>query len=342
METNTKINKEKSKIIKLIKEGKNDKIHSYKNNKNNKIALCKKISSPSKKKEHKNKKPIIQKVFIKIKNNIHSSKEHKSKKEKCDSESIMIFKKKYILKEKCNSLEGAKNKNNIKNNKNSKKKEENEELSNFELNDLDYYDAIKLDKRQFYQIYLSILKREHIIYFTFLSPNDYNLIYVKLAKFFFFVCQDMAMNVIFFSDDSMHKLYASYGKYDFIYQIPKIIYSMLISRFIESFLDYLSSTDKYFYQIKYIINRKMKKSSILEVFKIAKIKLFIFFALTFILYLFYWYFISAFCAVFQNTQIPFIKDSASSFFTGLAYPFALYLLPPFLRIISLKNDKKKD
>ena len=66
-----------------------------------------------------------------------------------------------------------------------------------------------------------------------------------------------------------------------------------------------------------------------------------FFVFTFVLFAFYWYLISCFCAVYQNTQIPFIKDSASSLLTGLIYPFVLYLFPAILRIISLKDIQRK-
>ena len=102
-------------------------------------------------------------------------------------------------------------------------------LDNFELNELEYYEAIIFDKRSFYQIYWAILMREHLILFTFFSWNDYNIFYIKFARFIFLVCTDMAMNVIFFSDDSMHKIYLNYGKYNFIQQIPQIIYSTIIT-----------------------------------------------------------------------------------------------------------------
>ena len=117
-------------------------------------------------------------------------------------------------------------------------------MDNFELNELDFNEAIKLDKRTFTQIYWSILKREHIILFTFFTFDDYNLIYIKLVRFIFLLISDMAMNVFFFSDESMHKLYIDYGKYDFIQQIPQILYSTIISKLIEIILCYLSLTDK--------------------------------------------------------------------------------------------------
>ena len=62
----------------------------------------------------------------------------------------------------------------------------------------------------------------------------------------------MAMNVFFFSDETMHKMLLDYGKYNFIQQIPQIIYSTLLSKFIETSLCFLSMTDIYYYQIKIV------------------------------------------------------------------------------------------
>ena len=55
---------------------------------------------------------------------------------------------------------------------------------------------------------------------------------------------------------------------------------------------------------------------------------------------FYWYFISCFCAVYKNTQIYYIVDSVISFCLGLIYPFILYLFPSLLRMLSLKYYNK--
>ena len=200
---------------------------------------------------------------------------------------------------------------------------------------------MELDNRPFSQIYWFILKRNQLILFTFFSWNDYNLYYIKLARFIFLVCTDMAMNVFFFSDDSMHKIYLNYGKYNFIQQIPQIIYSTAISQLLELFLSYLCMTDKHIYQIKELGKNRINKEKILEVLKCMKIKLIIFHIFIFIFFVFYWYLISAFCAVYENTQIIFLKDSASSFLTGLLYPFILYIFPAFLRIIALKDKKEK-
>ena len=63
---------------------------------------------------------------------------------------------------------------------------------------------------------------------------------------------------------------------------------------------------------------------------------------TFLMFLFFWYAISAFCAVYPNTQGIFIADSYTSFLMGLLYPFILYSIPAALRVLSLKAKKKKN
>ena len=216
---------------------------------------------------------------------------------------------------------------------------EKEQLDNYELNNLDYEQAKKLDKRSFIQIYWSLLKREHSIIFTFITKDDHNIIFVKYSRFIFLLCTDMAMNVFFFSDETMHKMFLDYGKYNFIQQIPQITYSTIISKLIEIILCYLSLTDKHYYQIKDC--KKISKSSMIGIIKCIRIKLAFFFGFTTLMFIFYWYLISCFCSVYQNTQIAFIKDSLLSFLLGNLIPFVIYLVSSLFRIFSLKSVKYK-
>ena len=73
-----------------------------------------------------------------------------------------------------------------------------QKLDDFELNDLEYNEALNLDKRSLFQIYWATLRREHLIIFTFFNCNDYNLLSIKIARFLFLLCTDMALNVFFF------------------------------------------------------------------------------------------------------------------------------------------------
>ena len=71
-----------------------------------------------------------------------------------------------------------------------------------------------------------------------------------------------------------------------------------------------------------------------------KIKLFIFFIVSFILSIFFWYFLSCFCAVYKNTQIILIKDSLLCFGLSMLYPFGINLFPGFFRITALRAKNK--
>ena len=215
----------------------------------------------------------------------------------------------------------------------NKKGKPEKKLDDFELNDLSYKEAVEQDKRNFIQIYFSLIKREHRIIFTFFNFNDYNLISIKLSRFIFLFTSDLAFNVFFFSDASMHKIYINYGKYDILQQIPQIIYSTIVSQLIELFLCFLSLTDKHIYQIKGLKSKSKNLKTINSIFKCIKIKLIGYFVFTFIFFGIYWYIISSFCAVYENTQIAFIKDYLISFLFSLIYPFILYSSPLYLIIL---------
>ena len=286
---------------------------------NNLKNQTKQTNFPPKKKPTllENNSTIIRKK--KKKKNKRKSGKLYNKKEK-NNKSEKTYNNKDLLrsKAKLNSLEETKSKSklNIKNilkeeNK-IKNKNNNNKLDDLDLNNLEYAKAIEQDKRTLFKVYWSRLKNKHLIIYTFVACNDYNLIYIKISRFIFLITTNMALNVLFFFDVSMHKIYLDYGKYSFIQQIPQIIYSSLVSLIIEMLIGFLSYTDKNIYQI-----RQLKEiGKIDKVLKIIKIKLIIFFIITFLFFALYWYLISCFCAVYNNTQIIYIKDFVSSFSMG--------------------------
>ena len=257
-----------------------------------------------------------------------------------------------VLHHKKSSLNSLLKKNLLKkNNKKSsplirhnkiKKKNKNEKLkySEFELDDLEYLEAIKYDKRTFFEFFLCLVKREHIIIFTFIFCKDLNLLCIKLTLFVFAVSLDFATNVLFFTDDSMHKIYLDYGKYNFIQQIPQIIYSTVISEAFDVFFKFLSLSEKEIYGVKKFSSFPKVIVKVKKIMRRLKIKFFLFFLISFLLMSFFCYFISCFCAVYENTQNTLFKDSAISFLISITYPFALYLIPASIRIISLRSKAK--
>ena len=281
--------------------------------------LAKKNDKKSKFAKDKDKSVNSDKDKKKIKRKINGSIQEKSHKK---------FKSKEILDSSSSFVEKPEDDKKLK------------MLDDYELNHLGYFDALQEDKRNFCRIYCSLIKRDHII-FSACSCNDYNLFYVKMAKFIFILCTLMTMNVYFFSDKSFHKLFISGVKYYFSYQILKIIISVLITLFVEVILCYLTMTDRHVYEIKSLPKNENQGEKVVNILKCLTNKLIIFFATTISIFLFYWYSISAFCAVYPNSQLIYIIDCLLSCIFFAIIPFISYALLTLLRVISLKDDDKK-
>ena len=331
------------RIISNIKQGKNT-IEKKKNKNNSKIIKSnkkvkhkkKKIiksdhqNSPNKKKKKiKNKKKLKNINILLTNNNIINISN-----DKINSKSIIKTSNKNLFNN--NITEIQKQKLNSKNNVNFILK-----LNDYELNNLSYIDALKYDKRNYLKYYLSLLRTKHAIIFTFCTHNDFNSIIIKICLFFFSIGLYITVTTLFFNDSTMHKIYEDEGIFDFIYQIPKILYSTLITSTISTFIKFLSLSESNIIELKnQKINLEIKSNNIL---KCLKIKFFFFFFFSFLLLFVFWYYVSVFCAVYENTQFYLMKDVLISFVLSLLYPFVLNLFPGIFRIISLKSrDRNKE
>ena len=204
-----------------------------------------------------------------------------------------------------------------------------------ELNSLPYKEALKSDKRTYCQYYFSLLKKKQPILFSFYPIKDYNSQIIKSFLFFFFYASDITINALFFTDDTMHKIYIESGSFSLIHQLPQIVYSYLILSGINLIIEYLSLSDKTIISIKsgksFIMNRKEK------IIGYLKMKFCCFFIINFILLLIFWYYISCFCFIYENTQMHLIKDSLLSFALSSILPFFINLIPGIFRISALRN-----
>ena len=72
-----------------------------------------------------------------------------------------------------------------------------------------------------------------------------------------------------------------------------------------------------------------------------RIKFLLYFIINSILIVFFWYYLSMFCAIYVNTQIHLLKDTLISFALSFIYPFGIYLIPGMFRIPSLSNSQNK-
>ena len=243
--------------------------------------------------------------------------------------------KKYILTEKNKNEKLNTFQNKVKSNL------EYEELNIYELNTLSYQSALKYDKRTFFEYYISLIRTNNIIIFAFCPLNDYNIRIIKICLLLIFFVIHYTINTLFFTKALIHEIYKNGGAYNYSSVFPKIIGSFLISYFLCSIIKYLSLSDKLIIEIKFQTTYEEAEEKAEKVKRIFIIQNICFFILGFIFLIFFWYYLSSFCAVYQNSQIYLLKNVLLSFSLSLLFPFILYVVPSILRIISLKSRKMK-
>ena len=298
----------------------NIKINIHNVNNNNKIIVGKISNNKKYEKKIKNKN---NKNFL----NINNSPPIKNK---------LHFNKNANMKIKNDLLE-KKNYNNKKYEKYKKFLEYNDN----EMNELSYEGALKYDKRTFFQYYYSLLKIKNIFFFSFLPNNDYNSRIIKIFLFFFCFFTQLTINALYFTDDTMHKIYIDQGKFDFIYQIPQIVFSFLISYVLDSLISYLSLSENDIIQMK---EDKKEANKVYDkgkkVISRIKIKFVLFFVFSLIIISTFGFYIACFCGIYKNTQIHLVTDTSISFGLSMLTPFVIELLPSIFRISSLKAKNK--
>ena len=347
--------KEKNKGKEKHKEKLKDKIKKSKNNKNhNKNVPPKKIDKKNSEKRIKfiNRKESDNKVTkysISNSNRLLSCENNHNNYNKNKLKIIEI--NKFINKKKIKKSSQSLDKNKLYTkkiketlNKEIAIKKENNAISNNmndqELNSLKYEQAILYDKRAYLQYYWSLLKKKQLILFTFYPQNDYNLLTLKISLFLLSFSLYFTVNGFFFSDDTMHKIYEDRGVYNIVFQIPQILYSSIISTVINMILKLLSLSEKNILIIKKEKDLNNAKNQSKKIKNCIYIKFILFFILSFIFLVFFWYFISCFCAVYTNTQIILIKDTLLSFAISMIYPFGINLIPGLFRIPAIRAQKK--
>ena len=245
------------------------------------------------------------------------------------------------INNKDNNINNKDNKDNNITTKNQDNNNSNyEKYNDYELNNLNYNEAVLYDKRTYLQYYFSLIKRENLLIFAFITNNDYNPKIIKISIFSVSLILFWAINTIFIDSYVIHDLYAYGEVFHFVYQLPQIIYADIISGILITLIKFAFLSETNLLQIK-----KVKEKGQIHIYKskiinYVKCKFILLFVVNFILLFFFWFYVGLFCSVFRNTQIYLIERTLISLLFYLLYPFILCLLPGIFRIPALKSIKK--
>jgi len=220
-----------------------------------------------------------------------------------------------------------------------KYKENINNYNDYELNSLNYKEALEIDKRTYFQYYISLLKTKHPIIFSFCPIRDNNVLIIKICLFCLSFSIYFFFATLLFNYSAIHEVYEQKGSYNISYFMKQIIISFIISYIINIFVKYITLSERNISELKSIKNIKNIFYKQTKIQRCLIVKYICYFIISFIFLIFFWYYLSSFCAVYQNSQIYVIKNTFISFIIALIYPFFINLFPGIFRLYSL-NDKK--
>jgi hypothetical protein len=211
----------------------------------------------------------------------------------------------------------------------------------YEINEFSYIEALEHDKRSYFSYYISLIITKHPL-FLFFYTDDINPIIIKIDLFLISFSIYYFINCLFFGKGTIHKIYKDEGKYNSKYLLPYAFFSFLISYVLCSLIMFLLLLKINLRAIKEVsnINGEKAKQKVERIKCILKVKYILFFSLGFLFLLFFWYYLSSFGSVYQNTQLFVIKNSLISFAFSVLYLFVINLIPGILRIYSLKESNR--
>ena len=231
--------------------------------------------------------------------------------------------------------------------------------SNIFLDNYNYRDAIKYDKRSFCRIfYICILDKENILNIILIN-SPLELLSLRICLLIFIYSCDFAFNTLFYFNSNISDKYYYNGNNKFFYTIFNNLSISIASSFISLvlliFFKKLTTSKDSVEELFRKEERKMRKDSnyvvnfikrkkilmkIYEINKILKIKIIIFFIIEFSIMLFFFYFVTAFCEVYKKSQISWISDSLVSFLLSFPIEFGTAFLMAVFYKISLNKKCK--
>ena len=298
--------------------------------------------------KYKNDKIILTNNFIASLNQ-NEIKNENINEIKLDKYKIEVIKTKtYTKKKKIKNLK--KNNTEIKNkfietngNINNKNNNEINFLSKTDenLQELEYEESLIYDKRTLLRMYFSFLQDSQIILYTFFSKNYLDLFVIKLSFLIVTFQISFFLNALFYTEDYISEAYHNNGVLNFISSLPKSIYSFLFTMIITNLLKTLSNSKS---ELMRIIIEKRNGQNYINLINIKliklRIKLIVYFILIVSLGIFFLYYVTAFCAVYYNSQKYWIIGCIESFALDSLTAHIICIFLAAFRFISIKKRIK--
>ena len=195
------------------------------------------------------------------------------------------------------------------------------------------------------------------------SNYDFGCIYFLIKIIIFITCLflSISVNIAFYTDETMHKIYENDDDYNMLYLLPRILISDIFTFIMKWILDELTDFEDKFINLKNNLNQypyrnQTNNNDATENVSINSVnvqnnvspnennkyytkgKVIFFFGLVFFIFLLTVYFISCFCAVYELTQKYLLQDFIWSRIFNITSSLLKCFILLIIRIICMKGD----
>ena len=213
-------------------------------------------------------------------------------------------------------------------------------LSEYEIENLSYKYALKIENRNKSEYYFSLLKEKNKIILIFINDTDYNIYSVKISIFIFNFNLTLTINALFFNDEAIYQINQDQGSFNLKTRITRVIYSAIISVMISFVVELIGFTHKNIIKLRNYKDINEAKKSVEGLIKKLKIKYVFYWGIIIFFNIIFFYYITAFCAIYSIIQTHMISDSLISFLLSMSYSIILSMISSIIRVFSLKKENK--
>ena len=201
-----------------------------------------------------------------------------------------------------------------------------------------------MEYRNWLEIFCSIFKTNYDFISTFFifDNKDYRIYPIKVISYINTLLLSLDINISFYNDDAMHKIYKDSGESDSLDRLPIIILTNLLSFIPSIFIEIFISS----YQDNFIdLKTNMEDDDEITKTKIIQkshnnllIKIILLCIISIIFNLCSWYYISCFFAVYLKTQKAIFLDVLYEFLLNILSFLELSMIYTIIKIIFIKTS----
>ena len=215
-----------------------------------------------------------------------------------------------------------------------------------DYDEMEYDDAVKNDKRSFWEFFVDRLKTKQMIADTFYHKDKIRPISIKLILFLLNIDLYFFINGLFFSEEYIIELYHVETEDSFFTYLPRSInrflYATLVSLIVGINIDCIFIEEK---KVKRTLIREKDDSlqlryEIANICKSIKLRYNIFIFICFFIALISWYYICCFTNVYRLEE-EWIKSSITIILIMQILSIIITLIETILRAISFQCKSEK-